>query len=223
MLLEKEKELVRASDRLAAERRELPLVKLDKNYTFKGPGGSTMSLSDLFGNKQQLIVYHFMFGPDAESGCQGCAFFGEHIPDLRHLRTRDTAMVCISRGPFEKLDAWKQKIGWEFPWYSSEGSDFNYDFHATLDESVRPIEINFATKEELLASDKAYTLSGEHPGLSVFFKKDGEIYHTYSTYSRGVDKLLVTLQLLDLTPLGRQDGKNGPEGFKLKFEYGPDA
>jgi predicted dithiol-disulfide oxidoreductase (DUF899 family) len=218
-LLKKEKELVKLSDELAAERRQLPLVKVDKNYTFKGPNGSTPSLSDLFGDKQQLIVYHFMFGPDAERGCGGCAFIGEHIPDLRHLRSRNTAMVCVSRGPFEKLDAWKKKIGWEFPWYSSEGSDFNYDFHATLDEEVAPVEYNFASKEELVGKGQTW-LKGEMPGLSVFFKKDGEIYHTYSSYARGLDKLLVTLQLLDMTPLGRQDvGKDGPAAFKLKYEY----
>jgi len=222
-LLEKEKELVRATDRLATERRELPMVKVDKDYKFKGAGGTTLSLDDLFGEKKQLIVYHFMFGPDDERGCKGCAFVGEHIPDLRHLRSRDTAMVCVSRAPFEKLDAWKQKVGWTFPWYSSEDSDFNYDFHVTLDESVRPVEYNFRTKDEMVAKGQMWNTSGEQPGLSVFLKQDGEIYHTYSTYSRGLDKLLGTLQLLDMTPLGRQDGVTGPAEFKLKYEYGPDA
>ncbi|PKS11284.1 hypothetical protein jhhlp_003046 [Lomentospora prolificans] len=219
-LLQKEKQLVRMSDELAAERRDLPLVKVDKNYTFKGPDGSTLSLSELFGDKQQLIIYHFMFGPEAERGCKGCAFIGEHIPDLRHLRSRNTAMVCISRAPFEKIDAWKKKVGWEFPWYSSEGSSFNYDFHVTMDESVAPIEYNFATKEELLKKGQPVSTFNELPGLSVFFKQNGEIYHSYSSYSRGLDKLLGTLQLLDLTPLGRQDhGKDGPAAFKLKYEY----
>ncbi|SPO04346.1 uncharacterized protein DNG_07031 [Cephalotrichum gorgonifer] len=223
-LLQKEKELTKLSDDLAEKRRQLPLVKVDADYTFKGPDQSTLSLSDLFGDKKQLIVYHFMFGPDQERGCKGCAFVGEHIPDLRHLRSRDTAMVCVSRAPFEKIDAWKRKIGWEFPWYSSEGSKFNYDFHATQDESVAPVQFNFDTKEELVAKGQSYMTTGETPGLSVFFKQDGEIYHTYSTYARGLDGLLGTFQLLDMTPLGRQDaGPDGPAAFKLKYEYGEGA
>lgn len=164
-----------------------------------------------------------MFGPDAEQGCHGCAFVGEHIPDLRHLRSRDTQLVCVSRAPFEKLDAWKKKVGWEFPWYSSEGSSFNYDFHATLDESVAPLEFNFRTKDELVEKGQDWIVSRgakEMSGLSVFIKQDEEIYHSYSTYTRGLDSLLGTLQLLDMTPLGRQDvGNAGPAAFKLKYEY----
>ncbi|KAG7285939.1 hypothetical protein NEMBOFW57_008235 [Staphylotrichum longicolle] len=213
-LLEKEKEITRAQDALAAQVRELPMVQVDKQYQFHGPNGSTLSLDDLFGDKDQLIVYHFMFGPDAER---------EHIPDLRHLRSRNTAMVVVSRAPFEKVDAWKKKIGWTFPWFSSEGSDFNYDFHATLDDSVAPVEYNFATAAELEAKGQKWNTSGEQPGLSVFLRKDGKVYHTYSSYSRGLDRLLVTHQLLDMTPLGRQDGPSGPAEFKLKYEYEEDA
>jgi predicted dithiol-disulfide oxidoreductase (DUF899 family) len=132
-------------------------------------------------------------------------------------------MVVISRAPFEKLDAWKQQIGWTFPWYSSEGSDFNYDFHATLDDKIAPIEYNYATKEELEAKGQMWNVQGEQPGLSVFLRQDGEIFHTYSTYARGSEKLLGTLQLLDMTPLGRQDGPMGPAEYKLRYEYGPDA
>ncbi|KAH8905855.1 DUF899-domain-containing protein [Coniochaeta sp. PMI_546] len=222
-LLQKEKELTRANDALAAERRELPMVKVEKDYTFKGPDDKELSLADLFGDKDQLIVYHFMFGPDAEQGCKGCAFMGEHIPDLRHIRSKNTAMVVVSRAPFAKLDAWKQKIGWTFPWYSSEGSDFNYDFHATLDESVLPVQYNFASKAELEAKGQKWNVSGEQPGISVFYRQDGVVYHTYSAYSRGCEKMLGTLMLLDLTPLGRQDGYAGPADYKLKYEYDADA
>lgn len=132
-------------------------------------------------------------------------------------------MVVVSRAPFEKVDAWKKKIGWTFPWFSSEGSDFNYDFHATLDDSVAPVEYNFATAAELEAKGQKWNTSGEQPGLSVFLRRDGKVYHTYSSYSRGLDRLLVTHQLLDMTPLGRQDGPSGPAEFKLKYEYEEDA
>jgi predicted dithiol-disulfide oxidoreductase (DUF899 family) len=246
-LLEKEKEITKAQDAVAAQLRELPMVEVDKQYQFHGPDGSTLSLEDLFGGKDQLIVYHFMFGPDAERGCKGCAFVGtsynviplpfypgppltsvskitgEHIPDLRHLRSRNTAFVAVSRGPFAKLDAWKKKVGWTFPWYSSEGSDFNYDFHATLDPAVRHVEYNFATAAELEAKGLKYNTAGEQPGLSVFVRRDGKVYHTYSAYSRGVERLLGTFQLLDMTPLGRQVGPAGPADFKLKYEYEEDA
>lgn len=132
-------------------------------------------------------------------------------------------MVVVSRAPFAKLDAWKQKIGWTFPWYSSEGSDFNYDFHATLDESVLPVQYNFASKAELEAKGQKWNVSGEQPGISVFYRQDGVVYHTYSAYSRGCEKMLGTLMLLDLTPLGRQDGYAGPADYKLKYEYDADA
>lgn len=132
-------------------------------------------------------------------------------------------MVVVSRAPFEKLDAWKEKLGWKFPWYSSEGSNFNYDFHTTLDPSVQPVEYNFATAAELEAKGLKYSTSGEQPGLSVFFRKNGKVYHTYSAYARGLDRLLVTFQLLDMTPLGRQVGPGGPGEFKLKYEYEEDA
>jgi predicted dithiol-disulfide oxidoreductase (DUF899 family) len=221
-LLNKEKELTRAQDALAAELRELPMVHIAKNYQFNGPSGP-VSLGDLFGDKDQLIVYHFMFGPDAERGCKGCAFLVEHIPDLRHLGSRNTAMAVISRAPFAKIDAWKQKLGWTIPWYSSAGSDFNYDFHVTLDPAICPVEYNFSTAAELAEKGQEWNTKGEQPGFSVFLRKEGKVYHTYSTFSRGSDRLLVTLQLLDMTPLGRQDGPAGPADFKLRYEYDDEA
>ena len=132
-------------------------------------------------------------------------------------------MVFVSRAPFEKLDAWKKKLGWTFPWYSSEGCDFNYDFHATLEPAVLSFEYNFATADELEAKGQKWSISGEQPGLSVFLRKDGAVYHTYSSYSRGLDRLLVTFQLLDMTPFGRQDGPAGPAEFKLNYEYENDS
>ncbi|KAI5459315.1 hypothetical protein BGZ63DRAFT_390699 [Mariannaea sp. PMI_226] len=216
--LEKEKELTRANDALSAERRDLPMVKVDKEYTFHGPDNKTYTLSDLFDGQEQLIVYHFMFKPGDDEGCRGCSHIGDQLPDVRHLQLKNTNLVCISRGDIDKLEAFKKRNDWTFPWYSSGNSDFNYDFHATLDESVCPIELNFRSKEELEKLGKSmYT--GDVPGLSVFWMKDGEIYHTYSTFARGGEKLMPTLALLDMTPLGRQIGKYGPAEFKLKDEY----
>ncbi|KAK4450546.1 hypothetical protein QBC34DRAFT_76284 [Podospora aff. communis PSN243] len=194
-LAAKEKAAQATLESLAAERRNLPMVKIDKPYTFHGPNNTTPSLDDLFRGKDQLIVYHFMFPPNAERGCSGCAFVGEHIPDTRHLESRNTAMAVISRAPFDKIAAWKEKLGWKFPWYSSDGSDFTYDFGG-------------ASKE-----------GGDQANLTVFYRKDGEIYQTYSIFPRGVLNFLGTYQLLDFTPLGRQDGPDGPAGFKLNYEY----
>ena len=148
---------------------------------------------------------------------------GEHIPDLRHLRSRNTSMVVISRAPFAKLDAWRNKIGWTFPWYSSEGSDFNFDFQVTSDPALGPVQYNFASAAELEAKGLKWHLEGEQSGLSVFFRKDGVVYHTYSAYARGVERLLGTYQLLDMTPLGRQDGPKGPAEFRLRYEYDEEA
>ncbi|KAH6662437.1 hypothetical protein F5X68DRAFT_237727 [Plectosphaerella plurivora] len=215
-LLQKEKDLVRASDALAKERQELPMVRVTKNYTFEGPSGARVSLSDLFDGRDQLLVYHYMFAPEDTNGCGGCRFAGEHIPTDFYLRQRQTSLAVVSRAPFDKLNAFKEKMGWSFPWYSSGGSDFNYDFHVTLDADKAPAMYNYMTAEELEAKGKKFHLVGDQPGWSVFLKRDGEIFHTYSTFARGGDKFLGTLQLLDMTPLGRQDGSAGPEGFKMR-------
>jgi len=199
------------------------MMKVSKDYQFQGPEGKSLALGDLFGDKEQLLLYHFMFAPDDEAGCHGCAFLADHFPDTRHLATKNTALVAVSRAPFAKLDAWKTKTGWRFPWYSSEGSDFNYDFHATLDEEKAPIYWNYMDKEELAAKGQLWSGKGERPGMSVFIKKDGEIFHTYSTYARGLDTMMTTLQMLDLTPMGRQDDPNGPGAYKFLYEYDEDA
>lgn len=195
------------------------MVKVDKSYTFDGPDGTTASLADLFAGKDQLIVYHFMFAPGDTRGCSGCSHVCESLPDVHHLLFKNTSLVCVSRAPVDDLEAYKRLAGWEFPWYSSGKSDFNLDFYATVDETVRPAMLNFRTREELEAVGKK-PYSGDVPGLSVFCKNDkGDIFHTYSTFERGLEDVMSTLTLLDMTPLGRQLGENGPSEFKLRNEY----
>lgn len=216
-LLSKEKEHNRTADAIKAERQALPMVPVTKTYTFQSTDGP-VTLSDLFGTKSQLIVYHFMFEPTAEEGCQGCAFMAANFPDLRQLADKDTALVAISRAPIEKIAPYKEKNFWKFPWVSSSASDFNYDFHVTLDEKVAPVEYNFQSKEELDAAGLKYNMSGEQPGFSVFKLDGGQVYHTYSTYHR-LEGLSGTYAFLDLTPAGRQEGPNGPAEFKTPAEY----
>lgn len=217
-LLEKEKELTLANDLLTAQRRELPMVKIDKIYTFRSLDNSIVTLGDLFDGKDQLIVYHFMFKPGDKEGCRGCSHIGESLPDVRHLRLKSTNLVCVSRAHIEELKAFKEKSNWTWLWYSSGGTEFNYDYHATIDASVCPIQLNFRSENEMRAEGKKW-YTGDVPGFSVFYKKDGEIYHTYSTFARGTEKMLPTMALLDMTPLGRQIGPGGPGEFKLNFEY----
>ncbi|KAE9376564.1 DUF899-domain-containing protein [Stipitochalara longipes BDJ] len=207
-LLVKEKAHMRANDALMSELRSLPMVKIEKEYTFDGPKGK-VTLSDLFEGRKQLIVHHFMFGPEDEVGCEGCSFMADNMPSTAsHLNSRETTMVMVSRAPLAKIEAFQKRMGWKYPWYSSFGSDFNYDFHVTNDEAVAPVQYNYKNKEEILQSKKPenrLAVKGEAPGLSVFLKEDGEVFHTYSSYARGHDPLLVTSKLLDFTPLGRQD------------------
>jgi predicted dithiol-disulfide oxidoreductase (DUF899 family) len=219
-LLEKEKELTRANDALSAQRRQLPMVKVDKEYVFKSKDKGDVSLEDLFAGKDQLIVYHFMFGPDSDEGCRGCTHIAECLPDVRHLQSKNTSLVFVSRAAPEKLEAFKDRAGWTFPWYSSQGSDFNYDFAATVDDGVMPGEVNFRTKEEYKELGKENSwYNGDVPGFSVFYKKGNHIFHTYSTFNRGGEKVLGTLQLLDMTPLGRQDTPQRPAEYKMKEDY----
>ncbi|KIM98304.1 hypothetical protein OIDMADRAFT_31119 [Oidiodendron maius Zn] len=216
-LFEKEKESACLVDAIKADRRALPMVPVTKAYNLQGPDGP-VTLKDLFGTKSQLIVYHFMFEPTADDGCQGCAFMAANFPDLRHLADKDTAMIAVSRAPIEKITPYKEKNFWKFPWVSSHGTDFNYDFHVTLNERVAPAEYSFLNKEELEAAERRGGMSGEQPGLTVFKLEDGQVYHTYSAYFR-LDELTSTYAFLDLTPAGRQEGSNGPAGFKTPAEY----
>lgn len=220
-LLGREKELTQQHDRVSAERRRLPMVKLNKDYVFEGPDGER-SLQDLFDGRRQLIVYHFMFDPEWKAGCPGCTGFVNALGDLSMLGQRNTTMVLISRAPLPKLEAYKAEKGWSLPWLSSFGSDFNYDFHVTLDESVAPVEYNFRDKAELEAHSEApHIFKGEAHGLSVLFRVGDDVYHAYSAYARGVENLTNSYSLLDVTPYGRQEEwEESPAGFPQKPTYG---
>jgi predicted dithiol-disulfide oxidoreductase (DUF899 family) len=198
-LLDREKKLNRLRDELAAERRRLPWVRLDKQYQFDGPDG-TVPMRDLFDGHSQVLVYHFMFGPDWGEGCPLCSFWADSFNAMPvHLAHRDAAFVAVSRAPFPEIDAYRRRMGWSFRWYSSAPGDFNYDFgvSATPEQRRAGGEYNFRHVDELME---------ESPGLSVFAINDqGEIFHTYSTYSRGLDPINSGYQLLDLTPKGRDE------------------
>jgi predicted dithiol-disulfide oxidoreductase (DUF899 family) len=220
--LAREKELTRLYDEVNAERRRLPMVRLDKSYEFDGPGGRA-KLIDLFQGRRQLIVYHFMFDPEWEKGCSGCTGLVNAIGDLSMLGDRNTSFALVSRAPLAKLDKYKTEQGWDWPWYSSFGSDFNYDFHVTLDNSIVQLEYNYRDRAELEARQEAepYFTSGESHGLSVFFELNGVVYHTYSTYARGCENLTNSYTLLDRTPYGRQeDFEDSPEGWPQRKTYG---
>jgi predicted dithiol-disulfide oxidoreductase (DUF899 family) len=197
-LLVKEKELTRLRDALSAERRRLPMVRVVKEYVFEGPDGKA-SLLDLFEGRRQLIVGHFMFDPRWDEGCPSCSAGAAEISDglLEHLHVRDTTFVYVSRAPLEKIEAYKASKGWTFPWYSSYGSDFNYDFHVTLDNSLTPIEYNFQTIED------QYDASSEAPGRSCFLREGDDVFHTYSVYARGLETVGGSYYFLDETALDR--------------------
>lgn len=202
-LLEQEKRLTRERDALSEARRQLPMVKIDKDYVFEGPDGE-VKLTDLFQGRRQLIVYHFMFDPSWEKACPGCTGFVKDLPDLADLHKHETSLAVIGRAPEAKLTAYRQAQGWDIPLYSSFGSDFNYDFNVTSDEKVRPAEYNYRSRAEHLKNGEAWFADGEHHGISVFLREGDEVFHTYSTYARGVEPLVPVLHYLDLTPLGRQ-------------------
>ena len=197
-----EKELTRLRDRLSAERRELPWVKVEKNYVFDGPKGKE-TLADLFDGRSQLIVYHFMFGPEWEQGCPSCSFLSDHIDgSVVHLAHRDVTFVVVSRAPMPKIEAFKKRMGWRFKWVSSYGSDFNFDYHVSF------------TKDEMAKGKVYYNYdmnafpSDEGPGISVFYKDGtGDIFHTYSSYARGLDMLVGAYNYLDLVSKGRDEAE----------------
>ena len=216
-LLAEEKELTRRRDALNAERRRLPMVEITKPYTFAGPDGEA-GLADLFDGRSQLILGHFMFDPSWEDGCRSCSAGADEISDglLHHLHARDTTLVQVSRAPLEKIERYKAKKGWTFPWYSSYGSDFNYDFHVTMDESIAPLEYNYRTLAEHEQAGTAYYFDGEQPieepGTSFFLRVGDRVFHTYSTFGRGAEQLGSSYHLLDLTALGRQEDWEEPKG-----------
>jgi|SRR3974390_855907 len=201
-LLVKEKEFSRLRDELSRLRRELPWEKIDKNYVFDGPAGKE-KLADLFRGKSQLIIYHFMFGPDWQEGCPSCSYVMDHVDgSLVHLAQRDVAFAAISHAPIAKLEAFRKRMGWKFHWVSSHDTDFNFDYHVSFTKEEKEkgkgkVEYNYEVAE---------FPSMEAPGISVFYKdQDGQIFHTYSTFARGLDILVGTYNHLDLTPKGRDE------------------
>lgn len=207
-LLEQEKALTHQRDALNRQRRALPMVEITADYRFTGPQGE-IGLAELFAGRRQLIVYHFMYHRDKGEGCDGCSLVADNIGHLAHLHARDTSLVMVSNAPLEELEAFKKRMGWDLPWYSSFGSRFNYDFHVTLDESQAPVEYNYRDKAELERLGQLYHIKGEQPGASVFLRDGERVFHTYSTYGRGLDMLMNTFHYLDLTPFGRGEGWDG--------------
>jgi predicted dithiol-disulfide oxidoreductase (DUF899 family) len=198
-LLEREKEFSRQRDALSAARRELPCVRVDREYVFAAPEGPA-TLRDLFAGRRQLIVYHFMFDPAWEEGCKSCSLLADTFDGAsRHLPARDTAFVAVSRAPLAKLEAFRRRMGWGFRWVSSAENDFNYDFGVSFRPEEReagPVEYNYERRPFPLA---------EAPGASVFLRDGDDVLHTYSTYARGLDLLIGTYNFLDLTPCGRNE------------------
>jgi predicted dithiol-disulfide oxidoreductase (DUF899 family) len=203
-LLAKEKILTHQRDQLARERAALPWVRVDKDYTFEGPDGP-VHLAELFEGRSQLIVYHFMMGPDWAEGCVGCSFLADHLEGpLVHLENHDVSLVVVARAPFPKIEAFRRRMGWNFKWVSSFGSDFNFDYHVSF------------TSEELASGTGYYNFAegradiDELSGTSVFYRdEDGAIYHTYSAYARGDEQFLGAYHFLEMTPKGRNETING--------------
>ncbi|MBV8386813.1 MAG: DUF899 domain-containing protein [Acidimicrobiia bacterium] len=216
-LLKKEKELTRARDALNLERRNLPMVEVDKEYVFDGPAGK-VTLADIFEGRPQLIIYHFMFHPEWDDGCPSCTAGTDELSDafFEHLHTRDTTYAMVSRAPLEKLERWKAKKGWTVPWYSSYGTDFNYDFGVTIDGERGFDEYNFRTLDEYVAlgheSMKTADQPYDMPGRTCFLTVDGRIFRTYSQYARGLESTGGSYYFLDLTALGRQEEWEEPKG-----------
>jgi predicted dithiol-disulfide oxidoreductase (DUF899 family) len=199
--LDKEKEFTRARDRLSAERRALPWVKVDKAYVFDTPEGKK-TLAELFDGRSQLIVYHFMLGPDWEEGCPSCSFLADHFDGANiHLAQRDVTFVAISRAPLAEIEAFRRRMGWRFPWVSSFGSDFNFDYQVSFADVAVGKDGDYNYERQEIVSD-------EMPGASVFYKDEtGGVFHTYSAYARGLDILVGAYNFLDLTPKGRDEAE----------------
>jgi predicted dithiol-disulfide oxidoreductase (DUF899 family) len=221
-LLIKEKELTRAQDRVNADRRRLPMVRIDKPYRFEGPNG-TVILLDLFEGRPQLVMHHFMwiYHIDAngaehprDTGCPSCSSAADGIGKLRPLAARGTTLVAVSRAPYDKIAAYRDRMGWTFPWYSSADSDFNYDFHATVDDRIAPVQIFYHNEAELAEAGSPWSESmrGDWPGISAFLRVGDEVYHTYSTFGRGIELCHNGYYYLDFTALGRQEAWEEPTG-----------
>jgi len=222
-LLKEEKALTRQSDALAQRRQALPWVRVEKEYRFETDEGSA-SLKDLFGGRSQLLVYHFMFGPDYKAGCPSCSMIADGFNGFAaHLANHDVALMAVSRAPLAKLNAYRQRMGWTFPWASSHGGDFNFDFNVSFtdaQEKAGPVEYNYARGTHAMdmtpvpppvarfaasCGTDAATYRRDRPGMSAFVLDDGVVYHTYSTYARGLDGLWGSYQWLDRAPKGRNE------------------
>ena len=204
-LLRREKELMRLRDEVSAHRRQLPWVKVEKEYLFAGPNGKE-TLSELFDGRSQLIVYHFMLGPGWEEGCKNCSYLADHFDGANiHLPHRDVTLVAISRAPLQEIRAYQKRMGWGFKWVSSNENEFNFDYHVSFtpeEEKKNEVYYNYR---------KGEFNCEEMPGLSVFYRdEDGTVYHTYSTYARGLDNIVGTYQFLDLVPKGRDENPDSP-------------
>jgi predicted dithiol-disulfide oxidoreductase (DUF899 family) len=213
--LKQEKELTRLRDELSAQRRDLPWVRVDKEYVFEGSDGKT-GLAELFGDKSQLIVQHFMFGPDWDAGCKSCSFWADNLQGIDiHLAARDVALLTVSSAPLDRITKFKTRMGWTHKWVSCAGSDFNHDYHVTF------------APQELEQGDIYYNYRWirssltERPGVSVFYRdSDGTVYHTYSCYARGLDMLNGAYHYLDLAPKGRDEGGQNMTWVRLHDSYG---
>jgi predicted dithiol-disulfide oxidoreductase (DUF899 family) len=221
-LLAREKAFTKARDELNAARRRLPMVRIDKPYVFEGPDGPA-TLLDLFEGRRQLIVHHFMWNYEFDEdgteiprdvGCLSCSATADNIGSLVHLNVRDTTLAAVSRAPQDKIGPFRARMGWTFPWYSSFGSDFNYDFHVTVDERLAPVLLNYRTEAELAAVGLEWTPArrGDYPGISAFLRDGDTVFHTYSTFARGLEQQGGTTAYLDLTALGRQEVWEEPAG-----------
>jgi predicted dithiol-disulfide oxidoreductase (DUF899 family) len=213
-LLVKEKEFTRLGDQLNQKRRDLPWEAVTKKYVFEGPDGK-QTLPELFDGRSQLIVYHFMFGPDWDAGCKHCSFWADNFNDIIvHLNHRDVTMLAVSRAPYNKLAAYKRRMGWNFKWVSSGETDFNFDYYVSF------------TPEKEVKKKAFYNYKNQDPdssdreGVSVFYKDPkGNIFHTYSTYARGIDMVNTAYHYLDLVPKGRDEGDEGPSWLRRRDEY----
>jgi predicted dithiol-disulfide oxidoreductase (DUF899 family) len=223
-LLEREKELTRRGDELARQRRELPWVRVDKEYRFETEDG-TKTLAELFDGRSQLLVYHFMFGPEYTAGCPVCSSAADTFDGaVEHLKARDVTFLCVSRAPLERLQAYKRRMGWKFPWVSSLGTDFNFDFDVSateeqlapfLEGDAPPVVAQMAAA---CGTDPAGYLP-EQQGLSAFALSDGVVYHTYSSYARGVEIVMGFYPLLDRAPKGRNEGGSTEFWIRRHDEY----
>jgi predicted dithiol-disulfide oxidoreductase (DUF899 family) len=223
--LAREKDVTRAKDAVDAARRQLPATEVTKTYTFTGPNGE-VNLADLFEGRPQLITYHFMWRhaesgiPGEDQGCPSCSMLVDSIGDLSHMHACGTTLALVSRAPYPSIERFRKRMGWQVAWYSSNGSDFNYDFHVSFDQDQTAIEYNYVSGADLERATPWIQPGTDAPGVSVFLHDGDRVLHTYSAYTRGLDSLLGTYRWLELTPLGRQ--RNVTE-FPHHDAYGHDT